>query len=398
MGILHDKIASEIATYFIQNKTFGNRFLATKLPIFPKPDIVLLGLSKQPQPQIAFELKPPHAVKREYLTGLGQAVSYMMMFPLVYLLLPDEFIDGIHIPTFIAEIIEKSNLKIGVISYNISTYKPNIVRDAVLQDQIDVASLEEEISKLRPRTWLFWMDTSLSEVVTMLKKIAEVEIRKQEGNIKKIVLDEVWDEVLIHRYPNTTRPASFKLNYQLFLDTLELWTGDGRLTILGNRIYEICRKYGGDSNEFKNALHYAILTEGGYLQMLIFIDKIQSTRDFEKKGPKDKLNKLIREIRERFEIEGRDFESEKEKVLPIYEKEAPECWLKTVGIEMLKIGFGNSLTQINEELTRRFSPTFQKSLETDFYLGNFVKNKGYPINWDRIISLIEEGNKNLEIF
>ena len=109
MGLLHDQIAERVALNFIQTKTFGNRYLASKLPIFPKPDIVLLGLSKDPMPQIAFEVKPPHAVKREYLTGLGQSISYLLTFPLVYMVLPNEVIDGLHIPTFISDIVNKSD-------------------------------------------------------------------------------------------------------------------------------------------------------------------------------------------------------------------------------------------------------------------------------------------------
>ena len=93
MGLLHDQIAERVALNFIQTKTFGNRYLASKLPIFPKPDIVLLGLSKDPMPQIAFEVKPPHAVKREYLTGLGQSTSYLLTFPLVYIVLPNELFE-----------------------------------------------------------------------------------------------------------------------------------------------------------------------------------------------------------------------------------------------------------------------------------------------------------------
>ncbi len=398
MGLLHDKITDEIASFFIKNKKFGNRYRATTLPIFPKPDLILLGLSKIPMPQIAFEVKPPHAVKREYLTGLGQSVSYLLKFPLVYIILPDEVIDGLNIPDFIKNIVEKSDLKIGVISYNISNYSPKIVKKAILQKEIDIKSLEKEITSLRPRSWLFWMDTSLNEAAEMLKKIAEVENRNINGNIKDIVLNEIWDELLRIRYPNTTRPASFKLNYKLFLDTLNLWTGDGKLTVLGNRLYEICKKYGNRSNEFKDAIDYVILTEGGYLKMLVLIEKIQSSNEFIRKGSTAKLNKLIRDIRTELNIDKANFELEKEKVLPIYKKRAKNCWKTILGSNFIEMGLGKSLTQINEELERRFGHYFQKQLETNFYLSKFKKSKGYVINWERVIDLIEKGQQNLDIF
>lgn len=393
MGLLHDQIAEKVTLNFIQEKTFGNRYLASKLPIFPRPDIVLLGLSKEPMAQIAFEVKPPHAVKREYLTGLGQSISYLMTFPLVYIVLPDEVIDGLHIPSFINDIVKKVDLNIGVISYNILKFTPKIIKRAKLQTQVDIERLEKRLTKSNPRSWLFWMDTNIKEVAKMLIKISDVENRNLQGKIQKIVLNEIWDEVLILRYPNTQRPSSFKLNYKLFLDTLNLWTGEGKLTVLGNRLYEICKKYGVESREFKDALHYVILTEGGYLRMLVHIDRIQSINMYEKKGMATRLNSIIRNIREDLQ----EF-NEKDDVLPIYQRKAENCWLKILGVELLKMGYGRSLTQLNEELTRRFGNYFQKQLQTDFYLSKFMRGKGYAFNWEKIIDLIEKGDKNLDIF
>ncbi|MHA1764751.1 MAG: hypothetical protein ACTSVK_00655, partial [Promethearchaeota archaeon] len=111
------------------------------------------------------------------------------------------------------------------------------------------------------------------------------------------------------------------------------------------------------------------------------------------------LNNLIREIRKKYNVNSIDIEIEKEIILPEYEKLADNCWLKIIGIELFKNGFGRSLTQINEELSRRFGPYFQKQLKTEFFIKEqFIKNKGYAINWERIIELIQKGDKNLEIF
>jgi len=397
MGLLHDQIAERVALNFIQTKTFGNRYLASKLPIFPKPDIVLLGLSKDPMPQIAFEVKPPHAVKREYLTGLGQSTSYLLTFPLVYIVLPNEIIDGLHIPTFISDIVNKSDLKIGVISYDIFDFSPNIIREAQKQEEIDVNRLEKKINKSNPRSWLFWMDTNIKEIAAMLVKIDELENRKIEGDLQKIVLNDLWHETLSLRYTGSSKPSSYKLNYKLLFDTLNLWTGDGKLTVLGNRLYEISKKYGYDSREFKDALHYVILTEGGYLRMLVHIDKIQNLSDFIRKGTASRLNKKIREIRETLKL-NLDVINEKDDVLPIYEKSGENSWLKVISIELFKMGYGRTLTQMNEELSRRFGFYFQKQLQTNFYLSKFIRGKGYAFNWEKIIDLIEKGEKNLDIF
>lgn len=60
--------------------------------------------------------------------------------------------------------------------------------------------------------------------------------------------------------------------------------------------------------------------------------------------------------------------------------------------------YGRYLTQLNEELTRRFGNYFQKQLQNDFYLSKFMRGKGYAINRKKIIDLIEKGDKNLDIF
>jgi len=399
MGIIHNKIADKVSEFFIREKTFGNRYKSSKIPLFPKPDIILLGLSKEPKPQIAFEVKPPHAVKREYLTGLGQATSYLMTFPLVYMILPDETIDGIHIPTFLNEIVKKSGLKVGVISYNILTLEPKIVRKALLEEKIDINKLEKRITSLRPRSWLFWMDTSLEEIELMLMITNEYETKKIKGDFRSKILDKLWDEHLSKRNPNAKKPSSFKLNYQLFFDTLNIWTGNGKLTVLGNRLYEICKKYGGDSTEFKDALHYVILTEGGYLNILTLIDQFQGLETYKLKGTVKDLNKIIRNIRNQLEIKAIDYEDEKEKVLALYEKKTENCWMKVMVVNLFKMGYGRSLTQLNEELSRRFGPYFQKQLKTEFYLNEvYIKGKGYIINWERILDLVDKGEKNLDIF
>ena len=397
MGLLHDQIAEKVALNFIQTKTFGNRYLASKLPVFPKPDIVLLGLSKDPMPQIAFEVKPPHAVKREYLTGLGQSISYLLTFPIVYIVLPNEVIDGVDIPTFISDIIVKSDLKIGVISYDIFDFTPKITREAQIQEEIDIIRLEKKINKSNPRSWLFWMDTNIEEIAAMLVKIAELENRKIEGDLQKLVLNDLWHETLSLRYSGSSKPSSYKLNYKLLFDTLSLWTGDGKLTVLGNRLYEISKKYGYNSTEFKDALHYVILTEGGYLRILVHIDKIQNLNEFKNKGTATKLNQKIRSIRETLSL-NLNVINEKDDVLPIYEESVDNSWLKVISIELFKMGYGRTLTQINEELSRRFGFYFQKQLKTGFFLSKFIRGKGYAFNWERIIDLIEKGEKNLDIF
>ncbi|UJG43115.1 MAG: hypothetical protein K9W46_12165 [Candidatus Heimdallarchaeum endolithica] len=383
MGRIHDTIAENVALNLRNNLIFGKRYVATNVPIFPRPDFVLLSISKSKEPPIAFEVKPPHANKREYLTGLGQTISYLQYYPSSYLVIPQEEIDGFYIPDFMYKTIEAINTDaIGLISYDLKTYNPDIEKKATL-----LKKTPKEIKVEYARPWLFWMDTSIREVGEILCLVAE-------SNDAKIIERRICDEVFKKRYSGSKKFNSYFLNYSLFFSSLELWTADRQLTVIGNRLREIYQKYGDDSKEFKNALHYLILTTGGYLRLIKLVQEAQDTLYFNLRGD---ANKLIKEIRELREKEGVSKSEDLDKILPIFEKRGDE-WLRLIACKALKEGYGRDLTQILDDISRRFSPYFNKKLETDFLKSEYKNKKGYLINWDRITTLLEEGENNLRVF
>ena len=154
MGQLHDTITDSIALYLIKNSIFGNRYLATNVPLYPRPDFILLSRSKHPDHDIAFEVKPPHADKREYVTGLGQSISYLQYYPISYLIIPNEIIDGFSIPNLMSDNIKtiQSN-SIGLISYDIKEYEPTIEAHATGKTHSDrrpVEAIEVGLGLLLP--------------------------------------------------------------------------------------------------------------------------------------------------------------------------------------------------------------------------------------------------------
>jgi len=383
MGKIHDTIAENVALSLRNNLIFGKRYVATNVPIFPRPDFVLLSISKSKEPAIAFEVKPPHANKREYLTGLGQTISYLQYYPSSYLVIPQEEIDGFYIPDFMYKTIEAINTDaIGLISYDLKTYKPDIEKKAT-----PLKKTPKEVKVEHARPWLFWMDTSIREVGEILCLVAE-------SNDAKTIERKICDEVFKKRYSGSKKFSSYFLNYSLFFSSLELWTADRQLTVIGNRLKEIYQKYGYDSKEFKNALHYLILTTGGYLRLIKLVQESQDTLYFNLRGD---ANKLIKEIRELREKEGVSKSEDLDKILPIFEKRGDE-WLRLIACKALKEGYGRDLTQILDDISRRFSPYFNKKLETDFLKSEYKNKKGYLINWDRITTLLEEGENNLRVF
>ncbi|MHA1401339.1 MAG: hypothetical protein ACTSQE_13405 [Candidatus Heimdallarchaeaceae archaeon] len=385
MGKKHDEIADTVAFFLRKNQIFGKRYLATNIPIFPRPDFVLLSLSKKIEPAIAFEVKPPHAKKREYLTGLGQTISYLQFYPSSYLVIPQETIDGFYIPDFLLDSIKSTNTNaIGLISYDLKTYEPDVLKEA--------KPLKETPKKIKSeyaRPWLFWMDTSIKEVGEILSLIS-----KNSQNSLKELEEKIWNNILKERYSGSKRPKSYLLNYSLFLSSLELWTAEGQLTVKGNRLREIYEKYGEDSREFKDALHYLILTTGGYLRLIKLVQEAQDTLYFNHRGD---ANKLIKEIRELREKKGTDKSEDLDEIVEEFEKNGKE-WLRLISCKALKEGYGRDLSQILDDISRRFSPYFNKKLKTEFLKSDYKNEKGYLINWSRIVTLLEEGDDNLRVF
>lgn len=386
MGQLHDAIADTISSYFISKEIFGKRYLATNVPLYPRPDFVLLSRSKEPNYDLAFEVKPPHADKREYMTGLGQSISYLQYYPVSYLIIPDEVIDGFSIPSFMAANIQTAQLSsIGLITYDISNFAPNIEIQALPQK-----NTPKKISHRHSRPWLFWMDTSIEEIAKILILIA----CNPESSLDEIK-QKIWLEVLSIRYENSTRPQSYILNYSLFLSSLELWDGEGKLTVIGNRLKEISTQYDYNSIEFKNALHYLILTKGGYLRLLKLVQKFQDEAKFDRKGSAPTLDKEIKKLRKECES---DKSEDLECIVEKFESEGKE-WLRLLACQALREGYGKDLSQVLDDISRRFSPYFHKYLDTGFlHDRKYLRGKGYSINWSRIISLIEKGDENLRVF
>ena len=117
----HDDYQELVLKELIKDIEFKNFYQTRVVRDFPKPDIILIERTKINEKVLAFEFKPPNCDKREYLTGIGQSLAYYYNYPYSYLIIPDQIIDGINIPNFINEIIQKTNSPLGLIKYDIST-------------------------------------------------------------------------------------------------------------------------------------------------------------------------------------------------------------------------------------------------------------------------------------
>ena len=139
MSLSHDELSEFLLRIILRNfrNLFGNVFISSVSMDFPKPDFIYVPYEMRrinireierylgqttltgerlPLP-VSFEVKTPYVYKHEYITGIGQAISYNSVFPLSYLVIPNSNMEGFEVSDFVKEVVETNNLNIGLFSY-----------------------------------------------------------------------------------------------------------------------------------------------------------------------------------------------------------------------------------------------------------------------------------------
>jgi len=281
----HDEMAFEIARTirdFVMKEIppwkdlYKSTIVITSSSEWPEPDFVF---DDQEKLTYGFEFKPPEQVRREYIMGVGQALTYLNHFSHSTLILPTRA-ENFEIAHYVSDLVQNIPLKIGVI-----TYEPEDIR----QLKILVPYPKEPVGPLERKAtvgkvfWAFWMDQSIHEFYLMLK--GSYEQRSEHGDVKQKVFTEVFEMMKQGKtYANdgTQRQlgkklkfSSWFLNYRLPFLHCGLWSSDGKPTLIGNRILSIGDTYGWDSTEFRNALARAYLENGKHLLLMKYIWDIQ---------------------------------------------------------------------------------------------------------------------------
>ena len=70
---------------------------------WPRPDIAFEDQTNNSS--FAIEFKPPNHPKREYVTGLGQAITYLRGFEFSGLVIPRRAADGFDISTYLLDVL-----------------------------------------------------------------------------------------------------------------------------------------------------------------------------------------------------------------------------------------------------------------------------------------------------
>lgn len=385
MGTIHDNLATvcgdNILTRLREGDPKISQIFSTKIVRsadwdWPRPDYVCID--EDMKCSYALEFKPPHQSKREYLTGLGQSISYLQKHLYSGLIIPTVADDGFRIADFIANSLEAEEFrKVGISLYS---YNPLDVYNGVtllrgITEKRDPKGVKTiNINKVET-FWCWWRDCSQYELMDLLE--LGFLYNDHEGNIyTDLIYPEFYERLVTKRTRqwngkarNKVKSAqsynSEKQNYKIPLSQLELWY-EGHLTNLGFKMLEIGKKYGAGSEAFMNALGYIILVNGKHLELIKLIEKYQ----------KETANP-IPDTSKQFLLELEDFLT----------KNGCIGARKPTAIKT-----GAKATYIRDEpkLWNKFN-ILSYNTKSDY----FFKNEGYKFDWHKISDILVSGSQLL---
>lgn len=293
MGEIHDSMATYCGDYILNKIRSGDddfkQIFSTKIIRsadwdWPRPDYVCVD--EEQKCSYALEFKPPHQSKREYLTGLGQSLSYLQKHLYSGLIVPHVADDGFKIAEFIRDTLvakEFENVAISLFSYNPADGDVSILRRITQKRNADNIK-DVDLSKTET-FWLWWRDCSQYELYDLLN--LSFLHNEADGDIytdliypefyERLVTGKtlMWEGVPRQKTRSDKSYTSEKQNYKIPLSQLELWY-NGRLTDLGIKMLEIGKKYGPSSDAFMSALGYLILVNGKHLDLIKMFEKYQA--------------------------------------------------------------------------------------------------------------------------
>lgn len=258
---------------------------------WPVPDFVLVDPVNDIT--VGAEFKPPQQTKREYLTGLGQAIAYSKDFHYGALILPTIADDGYPIAQHIAAVMAEGDLDnapIGLFTYDpalLSTAAPHFSEVRFFSKRIN-APLNAAV--LDQSFFAKWREMSPSEVLTLLIASYEEMRNPSPGasTIRDRAFSVLWDAIQagriqhwaggIRHYSDTqNNKVAVSKNYRNFLFHIGWTDSAGALTKEGLNALHVGTLYGASSQPFLDTIARAVLQEGKHLILFNAISEFQNT-------------------------------------------------------------------------------------------------------------------------
>lgn len=259
---------------------------------WPIPDFVLVDETQRLA--VGAEFKPPLQSKREYLTGLGQAIAYARDFDYGLLVVPTIADDGYPIAEHIATVLRQpamSTVPVGLIAYDPSYLSPSSATFEPLHmfsRRLDKPAVR---ARLENSFYAKWREASPQEILALLDH--SYEEMRHASDPAKSVRERAWDRVWLdiqagnlhhwagkpRKYKNTqkNKTAVWK-NYRNFPVHVGWVDPGGALTTEGLRALHVGTIYGANSRPFLDEIAKAVLVPGKHLVLLSAITEFQDSR------------------------------------------------------------------------------------------------------------------------
>jgi len=379
MGANHDLLADRAGRAIINKITtresnWGQVFSSNikKAGDFgwPRPDYVCYDYDLNQS--VAFEFKPPNHSKREYLTGLGQTLSYLQKHHYSGLILPT-IVEGINLAEEISSILSLdvfAKHHIAVIGYDERTLEADPNNSIQLFKRIEDERTGEIIeSNLSQTYWCWWRDISHNEVFQLLNILDKYSYETGDiysnyawpdfWNLMVNGQTKNWEGAPREKTDNDTNRKSEKQNYKIPLFQLGLIEqSEGRLTVEGYKLISIGKIFGLNSSMYIDYLTKLVLIEGKHLIL------IQDLENFKNQAPSSSLDN-----QEQFRI---DFE--------LYLESNNSIGTRKPG----RTTTGNKVSYIRDE----FKLWNKLGLIKSTGMRYFVPGRGVEFNWSRITDML----------
>lgn len=289
MGANHDLLADKAGRAIINKITtrepnWGQVFSTNikKAGDFgwPRPDYVCYDYDLNQS--IAFEFKPPNHSKREYLTGLGQTLSYLQKHHYSGLILPI-IVEGVNLADQISDILSLDVFArhyITVVGYDERTLESDPNNSIQIFKSIEDERTGEIVeSSLSQTYWCWWRDISHFEIFQLLNILDKYS--SENGDIYsdyawpefwQLMVDgltKTWEGIGRVKTDNETNYNSEKQNYKIPLFQLGLIEpSEGRITIEGYKLISLGKIFGLESSIYIDYLTKIVLIEGKHLILI----------------------------------------------------------------------------------------------------------------------------------
>ena len=256
---------------------------------WPVPDFVLVDPLSHIT--VGAEFKPPQQSKREYLTGLGQALAYSRDFHYGALILPTIADDGYPIAQHVASVLAEPDLvgaPVGIFAYDpavLSSTTPQFSELRFFSQRLLAPSSPASLDK---SFFAKWREMSPQEMLALLEGSYDEMRAPTSGNgtIRDKAFSALWDAIqagtIQHwagRVRNYTDSSSNKdavaKNYRNFLFHIGWTDPTGALTKVGLDALHTGTLYGHRSQPFRDAIARAVLQEGKHLILFNAISEFQ---------------------------------------------------------------------------------------------------------------------------